>query len=594
MNFYQRFFIVTSICCCVCCNFCDGVEKNGLVILSLKRHQKVKNKVHKMFINSSTDNVLIDQPAYPLYNVNNYYYYSSIKIGTPSQNFHVIFDTGSTDLWVPKDTCSSCACDNIIDPNTGEICKRKKFDESRSSTFYSKTKETRIFKDFYGSGNITGVIGNDIVKLSDSDSNEKSTSRFGIVTAEDSKLKSLIADGLFGLGFPLLARVLGVDCKMTDEETPLGKYFQVQKSINNMKSIFSVYMTWSDQQIRAIDKKNVNQENDDLDNSQIIFGGVLPSIIKKKFKNDRVNNATFYYADVLKFEGINECNGNPYTGYGYWAIHQPQVSIGKHNLCSIETTFNNLAGCIGIVDTGTSLLGVPSKLWENFVAAVGENSGSIGGNCEVCGSDLSTRGSVCCDSCKTDKLDASCYPTLMFDIEASSPSTSNNGNSNKKSYFTLELDPVDYFEGVRTNNNVKLLLLAEPANLVLGNPTWILGDVFLRRYYTAFRYGEKKIGFLTLNPRTGILDSTNELGIIDYIFYASIGLIFGLLLSTIMTILYVSCSKCNKNQRRGVGLFPSSNARMNNNLLNSSTVQNNEINFADEDRVLAGLEYAPI
>ena len=118
--------------------------------------------------------------------------------------------------------------------------------------------------------------------------------------------------------------------------------------------------------------------------------------------------------------------------------------------------------------------------------------------------------------------------------------------------------------------------------------------VFLRRYYTAFDYGKKKIGFLALDPRTGILDSTNEMGIIDYIFFASIGLIFGLFLSTIMTILYVSCSKCNKNQRRGVGLFPSSNARMNSNLLNSSTVQNTEINHADDDRVLADLEYVPI
>ncbi|XP_032865396.1 pepsin B-like [Tyto alba] len=312
-------------------------------------------------------------------------YFGEISIGTPPQNFLVLFDTGSSNLWVPSIYCQTPACLN-----------HTMFEPSESSTFTSNGQSYTLS---YGSGTLTVVLGYDTLTIQ---SIVVTNQEFGLSENEPTQpFYYADFDGILGMAYPSLA-VGG---------TPTVLQGMLQQN-QLTQPIFSFYFS--------------RQPTYDY-GGELILGGV---------------DSQLFYGDVM---------WAPVTQELYWQVALNEFAIGQSatGWCS--------QGCQAIVDTGTFLLTVPQEYFNSFLQAMGAQ--------------------VTSDGYAVDCNEVQNMPTITFVINGAqlplSPSAyvmENNG------YCTLGIE-VTY---VPSQN---------------GQPLWILGDVFLKEYYTIFDMANNRIGF---------------------------------------------------------------------------------------------------
>lgn len=102
-------------------------------------------KYYNFFATTAIINEHQSFKSVPLINQLDTSYYGEIQIGSPPQAFKVVFDTGSSDLWVLSNKCQDSACD------THPI----KFDHALSQSY----KPTGMpFKITYGTGSVSGQL----------------------------------------------------------------------------------------------------------------------------------------------------------------------------------------------------------------------------------------------------------------------------------------------------------------------------------------------------------------------------------------------------------------------------------------------------
>ncbi|KAJ3008618.1 hypothetical protein HKX48_008432 [Thoreauomyces humboldtii] len=118
---------------------------------------------------------------------NNYdnLYYTTISIGTPSQPFSVIIDTGSADLWIPSLKCTTCG-------------NRRKYNPAKSTTAIQLGLPCTTY---YGLGSASGTIVADTAKFG----NLVVAKQIFIQSDSNTNVQPDYVDGLIGLSFSSLS-----------------------------------------------------------------------------------------------------------------------------------------------------------------------------------------------------------------------------------------------------------------------------------------------------------------------------------------------------------------------------------------------------
>jgi hypothetical protein len=199
-------------------------------------------------------------------------YWGTVKLGTPAQEFKVIFDTGSGNLIVPAKSCDSAGCK----PHR----KYSPKDSSTASAVVNERGESSTEISF-GTGDISGDYYQDKFCIAE---NLCSNVRFVAATQQSTEpFSETPFDGILGLGF---------------KDLSMGEHFNILDDLNSdgqlPKGTFAVYLT------------------DDA-NSEITFGGYKPDQIASDIVWAKVVRESYWQVGVeditLNNVASGLCNG---------------------------------------------------------------------------------------------------------------------------------------------------------------------------------------------------------------------------------------------------------------------------------------------
>ncbi|GAA5795371.1 endopeptidase [Helicostylum pulchrum] len=320
----------------------------------------------------------------PISNYMNAQYYGDIEIGTPPQTFSVVFDTGSSNLWVPSVHCNSIAC-----------FMHRRYDSGQSETFRENGTEFAIQ---YGTGSLEGFISQD-------------TLRVGGIKIEDQGFAESVKepgftfalarfDGIFGLGYDTISV----------KHTVPPFYHMVNKDLVD-EQLFSFWLN------------DVNKGGE-AEGGELVFGGV---------------NEDHYTGNIT---------WAPIKRKGYWEIDLENIKFGDD--------YVDLDPVGAAIDTGSSLIIAPTTIADLI-------------NHEI-GAVKNWAGQYTLDCALVPDLPEFCFVFAGKDFCL------------KGEDYVLKVQDqcISGFMGMD---------IPEPAG-----PLWIIGDVFLRKYYSIYDLGNNRVG----------------------------------------------------------------------------------------------------
>ncbi|XP_077269720.1 lysosomal aspartic protease-like [Temnothorax americanus] len=201
----------------------------------------------------------------PLINYLNFEYYGTIEIGTPPQTFKILFDTGSSDLWVPSKDC---------DVSHPACSKHNKYDNTQSATYVPKGL---TFNVSYTGGTVYGNLSNDDVIVAGLKVTRQIFGEaLGFLAGFWENAQS---DGILGMGYPDLSefKVPSVFQNMIDQHVV-------------SPPIFSFYL---------------NRNENDVIGGELILGGTDSSHYEGEITYVNVTEKTYWKVTVDRIQVKN-------------------------------------------------------------------------------------------------------------------------------------------------------------------------------------------------------------------------------------------------------------------------------------------------
>ncbi|KAL1567757.1 AP4A phosphorylase [Salvia divinorum] len=418
-------------------------------------------------------------------------YFGEIAIGTPPQIFTVIFDTGSSNLWVPSSKCYfSPAC-----------YVHAKYKSSQSSTYKKNGKSAAIQ---YGTGAISGFYSEDVVKIG----NLVVKNQEFIEATREPGVTFLAAkfDGILGLGFQEIS---------VGNSTPPWYNMVAQGLVK--EPVFSFWLN-----------RNVNDQN----GGELVFGGVDTKHFKGEHSYVPVSRKGYWQFDMGDVLIGGKQSG--YCSQGCSAIADSGTSL-LAGPTTVIAMINHAIGVSGVVNQecksvvqkyGSSIMDLllkelqPANICGQLGVCEAHGASSEGIESVVGDEEGKSAGlrDVLCPVCKMAavwmesqmKLNKTREVVLKYANVVCEKIPNALGQSVVDCGSIASMPIISFTIGGKTFDlsSKEYILKVEgkgQAQCISGftgidvppprGPLWILGDMFMGRYHTVFDYGKLRVGF---------------------------------------------------------------------------------------------------